>query len=367
MNNTLVRELLTFPIYIIAIAVILSIINWANKKGYISYLRDSILFSLAGFAITLLIKHYDLSSKDYVFYIMVFLFCLISFLYAKEILNALIQNGFTTNKKTNNRWGKISFNDAIADELMSLRFDLLEMKIKQDNLGYDNIPTEFLKCLRMYSQYPYIGVCDLYKTSDNERGGMIIDLSEHYWFSDCIDNIFYNTFDSETLRLIKSERKNKIKINTLLKVHMFENEIGEVYARNAKIIDIKRREWPGNITLILEISILDELDFDHYCPPLPDEAERIEKSKIIRKIDIHGYHRHGIRLYPQDNSTFENYWIRVRKVFSLVLSWGMKNPIKFSAIGTICFVATSLNPLLFLGAYLGIAMIIPLYIKSTNS
>ncbi len=204
------------------------------------------------------------------------------------------------------RWKKISFNDAIADELMRIRLDLTDLKIKQDKRGWDNFPDEFLKMESMYHKYPYVGICDTYEDPEGKWGKIIIDLGGKDWFEDRKDNIFYNQFDSDTLRKINSPKKIILKEGMYLTVHIHEDEIAKQYGdcigKGAKILSIEEGEDFGDLILSLEIHLRSSLDYDHYCPSLPNEKELIEKSKIIRKVAIFNYFRHGIRLEEKKTS-----------------------------------------------------------------
>lgn len=295
-------------------------------------MKDALIFLLAFISACSLVEIFNLPINRYLLYAIFFFFLILLEMY----------------RGNTKRWNKISFNDAISDEIMRLRSDLTELKIKHDKSGWDSFPDEFLKMERMYYQYPYIGFCDTYKNSKGEWGKIIVDLSDDDWFDDDYDNIFSRGFNSETIRKIKSPKMRFLKKGMSLVVHIHEGEIvkdfgdpfGSCCGKSAKIIAIHKGKYVGDITLTLEINLRSKSDFMHFCSSLDNEEELIEESKIIRKVKIYDYFRHGLRIEDLDNSN-KGMFSQLKRI----LAWADKNPYKAVIISEILILAFVYDPM----------------------
>ena len=71
-----------------------------------------------------------------------------------EIIESLSQNSYMPEKRHAERGERpfdlIPLNDAIANELMNIRLDLLHVKVEQGMKNWENFPNEFIKIYLLY-------------------------------------------------------------------------------------------------------------------------------------------------------------------------------------------------------------------------
>lgn len=195
-------------------------------------------------------------------------------------------------KKQQQKCSVASFNDAVANELMRIRSDLVSIRLNQDNYGDDVIPqllasenyktpgewryarssNEFLRMYWMCREYSSSFLCELYETPDNIWGRIIINLHDFH-ANEISNNIFLRELDAEKLKKIHTHKMYKFVKGMSLQVYVYEpNEIGHPdRPRKATILSVNKITKFGDIeieTLTLEI----DLDFG--------------EEKIIRTIEL---------------------------------------------------------------------------------
>ena len=161
--------------------------------------RTVILWFPAGiFALYIAVKH-----DDYLLYCtyivleilwdnrtLIFSWMFFSFacLMIMKFIGGVSKNGYTIKHARNMnklRYELATFNDAMVNELMALRADVVEIKIHQQKLmipeiGLENSPidlqwpTSFTKLFRMYQNYPHAAICNIYENDSNKYGGVIM-------------------------------------------------------------------------------------------------------------------------------------------------------------------------------------------------
>lgn len=288
-------------------------------------MKSIILYLLALTGANWLIEYYHLPINPFIIYGAFLLLILLFKIFKEDIKH----------------WGKISFNDAIADELMHIRMDLTELKLKQDKSGLNDFPDEFLKMSAMYSQYPSIGICTSYEDANHNRAKIIIDLSNDV-------SLFKRPFNSITLRTIKSSKKRFLEEGMNLTVHLHENGIGSCYGKNAKILSIAKNSSDRSLLLTLEISLKSSVEFDPLYPPLANKQELMDPNNIIRKIKISNYLQHGLKTDNRDNSFYENMVAQCKllpEYANQVLSWAVKNSLKTVIIAETLLLALVFKPM----------------------
>lgn len=221
----------------------------------------------------------------------------LAWLFFSDLANNIVERISGTTEKNK----LLLFNDAVSNELMRIRSDLVNIRLNQDRYGDDSIPPlraqesyetpgEWLyarscnKFLRMYwmcNEYSSSFQCQPYKTPEGTWGMIIINLHDHDANETCND-IFLREFDAEKLIKMHTHKMYKFVTGMNIQVYVYESGIighpGKL--RNAKILSINKVTKYGDIefdTITLEIS-LNEL----YHRPLFDGNE----EKIIRTIEL---------------------------------------------------------------------------------
>ncbi len=238
----------------------------------------------------------SLNKLDFIFIVIIASFATI-ISYFKEVL-AEIRGGALMARATSKRkeYELISFNNAIADEIMKIRLDLVAIKTKLNKkAGYwKNFPEDFVNIYLICLDYPYSAISAFYEAPNGKEGGIVILLDDipldRYGNFDA--SAYTDSFDAETLRKVKTFKTNKIKAGMNLFVHLYENDDNEnfgkyngKYNRDAKVITI---EEAGSfdfdkVIVTLEIALISKSDCMGWCPNLD---EKIEASKITRKIEM---------------------------------------------------------------------------------
>ncbi|MFZ2315514.1 MAG: hypothetical protein WAW86_07645 [Gammaproteobacteria bacterium] len=179
----------------------------------------------------------------------------------------------------------IPFNDVIAEELMRIRFDLTNIKIKQDNLGWNKISDEFLRMFLTYNSYNSSFLCsnlkkpEGYDKPDRYQGKIIIVLDQDI----NIDDFWDVKFDEETLRGINTSKIHEIKSGMSFTVFIAEDKDEDncdTYLRYAKILSIEESSFSESYLITLEIDMKTVLD------NLYHSFSGEKDNKIIRKIDV---------------------------------------------------------------------------------
>lgn len=183
----------------------------------------------------------------------------------------------------------ISFNDAVANELMKIRSDLIAIKIKQNNNnGWDNISSDFMQLYLTYNAYPSCFLCTYletpedYSEADKYQGMIIIVLAGDI----NLDDFWEVKFDADILRQLNSYRRSKITTGKKLSVFICEDKRDRscTSERSAKVLSIEETRHGESVLVTLEID-LDTVWDDLYWRP----EESKGKYKIIRKIEISTY------------------------------------------------------------------------------
>lgn len=216
---------------------------------------------------------------------------LTAFYYLCEILK--IVSGIPKKYETcrGRKYNLISFDDAIADEIMRVRKNQINFKLMQDKfnqinmpLGMDNAPDIFLRLYWLYLDYPYNAICKQYETPMGDWGLMIMVFDKIY-FDDT-----ETKFDARELRKINSSKHHKFTKGIDLSVYIYEPELYKPqirffdttdFERTAKILSIEGDTWEDSLNVTLEIK---ELNLD---------GEQFGEA-IIRKIDVNSYPEHFI-------------------------------------------------------------------------
>lgn len=234
----------------------------------------------------------ELSKSDFLIILFIsFGFTIVSYL--REILSLNGPNDKKVGREYCNVGDKfelISFNDAIAGELIKIRSDLVEIRTDQlrqdkDYVHLKNIPRNFWNLYNMCVQYPYSVIGTHYKTSSDKEGWILILLDEIPL--DEYGNFNFEEFNAESLMRMKSFKKTKINKDMNLTVHIYDPEYDKnfgYYHRQAKIISIKEGTDCYDVAISLEIAMVSESDHDY-----PVEENRIKKSKITREIKINPF------------------------------------------------------------------------------
>jgi hypothetical protein len=176
----------------------------------------------------------------------------------------------------------VSFDDAVADELMRIRSDLVHIQIKQDKRGWNMIPDDFLQLFWMYCRYPSNFLCVEHKTPNDTWGKIIIVLNDDI----NIDNFWEVRFDAEQLREINSSGTSEITKGMNLSIFICESNDDNFCAhqRDAKVLSIEEDTSRESIFITLEIN-LDTIWDDQYWR----REEDVGKDIITRKIEIHRF------------------------------------------------------------------------------
>lgn len=162
-------------------------------------------------------------------------------------------NTETTTNRSRIEYEMSSFSDAIANELIRIRSDLLDIKVKQKDKGWECFPDEFLKIFWMYKSYNNSAVCQTYQTPDDKTGGIVILLD----YCDLIG--FENSSDGaeETLRKLNSQKENKILSGMELPVYIYDPEFPDLFNPSMpKILSITKNGYCA--TIVLEIDTMDD-------------------------------------------------------------------------------------------------------------
>lgn len=248
--------------------------------------------------------------------------------------------------------GKMSLNDAIADELIRIRVDLTELRLKQDKSEWNDLPDEFLKMSALYSQYPYIGICASYEDAHHHPAKIIIDLSDDV-------SIFNRPLNSITLRTLKSPKKRFLKEGMNLTVHLHENETGTCYHKNAKILALRKNSSDKSLLLTLEVSLQSPIESNRIYSAHDNKQALLNQSNIIRKIRINNYLEHGLRTDKHDSSSYENVIAQCKllpEYANQALSWAVKNSLKTVIIAETLMLALIFKPMV---AWLLMLVLVP--------
>jgi len=196
----------------------------------------------------------------------------------------------------------IAFNDAVAEELMRIRSDLVHIRLNQDNYCEGSFPAplqsraayettgewlqarehnDFFHLWLVSRKYSSSFLCGTYKAPDESRGRFIVVNNEIYPNEIFDDNSrVLSNFNSKELRGINSAKYHEFKKG--MKIFMYLWESNEILfplgIRTAKILSIRKddsRDWSGPL-VELEISLesCDEM-------VLGDK-----KEKIIRTVEM---------------------------------------------------------------------------------
>lgn len=235
----------------------------------------------------------DGNTSKYFFIYTLALSCLTTILSFLIEISKTLSHIQQQNEPTPNTQNLAPFNDAVAEELMRIRSDLVSIKVKQDKLEW-GMSHDFLRMYWMYKVYSHSFLCKAYKISDDRWGKIIIALDETN-----LDEFWPVRFDAEALRKINSQKTYRIRANTTLSVYICEPELDYFEnERRAKILSIEKNNSYSDynsLSITIEINLDTILD-DLYCRPKED----IGKNKIIRTIDINHYH-HAYNYFIPEN------------------------------------------------------------------
>ncbi len=203
--------------------------------------------------------------------------------------------------------GLRSFYDSLSREVSRIREDLIDISLNQVNLGDDKVPYEFLCLQQFYANYPYMAAIRIYnikyshklnrsqigKNWDDYYGRIIISLdNDNETWSENLKPRFQNA--SELIQF-NTRKRIDLKEGMNLQVHIWEEEIDFNFDRTAKIIElIETFDFGRDLVVTLEIYLVSKEDFYYDGYSSSEVNKEIEDSKIIRRIKITDYYKHGI-------------------------------------------------------------------------
>lgn len=193
-----------------------------------------------------------------------------------------------SNLGSESKYDLVSFNDAVANELMRIRSDLVNIKIKQSNLGWNNISKDFLQMFWTFNVYPssflctYLETPEDYANSDSYQGKIILILENDI----NLDYFWEVKFDAEALRKLNSIKRSKIESGMAISVFVCEdkNDTASTSERSAEVLSIQKDGWLDDICVTLEINLDTVWDHLQWRP-----EEYVGRHKIIRKIKVSTY------------------------------------------------------------------------------
>lgn len=195
------------------------------------------------------------------------------------------------------KYNLVSFNDALAQEVIKIKSDLIKIRLNQDNYGEDVAPpslksranyenycdwsearenVDFFGMWIMCTKYPSSFLCNMYKTPTGSWGRIIIALDGIY-----PDEIFnlggeLGDFDAKQLRQLHSYKIHKIKKDMKFSVSVCEP--GEIAypnkIRSAVILSINE-DSKYDYLLTIEISLY---SYDERAWHISSRDEKIIRS-----------------------------------------------------------------------------------------